>query len=121
FEMPREFRSVDHELLGHAAADDAGPAHAMLLGDGHPRARHGRHPGRTHAAGAGADDEEVVVVVRQEGLLGVQGSISTTPSAVPTRARSARSRNRPWSTTPVTLFSAAARTAGSSLRPQGTS
>src|SRR6185312_271588 len=40
-EMMREFRGIDHELLGHAAADDAGAADPVLLGDGHPGARHG--------------------------------------------------------------------------------
>jgi hypothetical protein len=68
-EMLRIFRGVDHELLGHAAADHAGAADAMFLSDRHLGAGHGRDPGRAHAAGARPDDEEVVVVAGQAGLL----------------------------------------------------
>ncbi len=50
-----------------------------------------------------------------------QGVSRSTPLSVPTRASSARSRNRPCSTTPVTLFSASASSEGSSMAPQTTS
>ena len=39
-----EMRAVDEQLLGHAAADDAGAADAILLGDRDPRAMRGRNP-----------------------------------------------------------------------------
>ncbi len=60
-ERRRELAGVDHELLRHAAADHAGAADPVLLGDPDAGARHRRHPRRPHAARAGADDEEVVV------------------------------------------------------------
>jgi hypothetical protein len=63
FELAPEVGRIDHQLLGHAAADDAGAADAILLGHRHARAGHGRQPGGAHAAGARADDEEIVVVV----------------------------------------------------------
>src|SRR5690606_1166849 len=63
----------DHELLRHAAADDAGAADAEPLGDGHALAAEGGQSGRADAAGAGADDEEVVVVVGHSGGSGPPG------------------------------------------------
>ena len=58
-----ELAGVDHELLGHAAANDAGAADAVFLGDGDAGSGQRRHPRGPHSAGAGADDEEVVVVL----------------------------------------------------------
>ena len=59
-----EPRSADQELLRHAADVDASAAEVALLGHRHPGAVAGRHPAGPHAAGTGADHEEVVVVVR---------------------------------------------------------
>ena len=57
-----EMGAVDEQFLGHAAADHAGAADLIFLGDGDARAVRGRHAGRAHAARSGADDEEVIVV-----------------------------------------------------------
>ena len=57
-----EMGAVDEQFLGHAAADHAGAADPIFLGDGDPRAMRGGDPRRAHAARAGADDEEVVIV-----------------------------------------------------------
>ncbi|MNX61455.1 hypothetical protein D3C86_923890 [compost metagenome] len=62
------FRGHDHELLGHAAANDAGAADAVFLGHGHLLAAQSGQARRTHPAGTGADDEEVVVVLGHRGL-----------------------------------------------------
>ena len=60
-ELVAEAAGVDQQLLGHAAADHAGAAEAVLLGDGHLGAVAGRNARRAHPAGAAADDEQVVV------------------------------------------------------------
>src|SRR5581483_10228034 len=52
---------VDEELLGHAAADDAGAAEAVFLRDRHLGAMPRGDAGGAHASRAAADDEEVVV------------------------------------------------------------
>jgi hypothetical protein len=65
-----EGAGIDEELLRDAAADDAGAADAVLLGDGDAGAVLGGDAGGAHPAGACADDEEVVVV----GLLIARGS-----------------------------------------------
>ena len=57
-----EMGAVDEQFLGHAAADHAGAADPIFLGDRDPRAVRGRDPRRAHAARAGADDEEVIIV-----------------------------------------------------------
>src|SRR5262249_53709114 len=65
----REFvgkaRCIDQELLGYAAADDAGAADAILLDGQHSDTVAGSDPRRPHAAGAGPDDEQVDVVRRR--------------------------------------------------------
>ena len=60
-EALREARSVYQQLLGHAAADDAGAAVAEALGNAHTRAVLGRDAGRAHAARAATDDEKIEV------------------------------------------------------------
>ena len=57
-----KMRAIDEQLLGHAAADDAGAADAIFLGDGDARAMPRRNPRRPHPAGAGTDDEQVEVI-----------------------------------------------------------
>ncbi len=52
-------RGIDQELLRHAAADHAGAADAILLGDHHARAIAGRNAGGAHAARTRADDEQI--------------------------------------------------------------
>src|SRR5262249_50087088 len=54
-------RRVGEELLRHAAADHAGAADAVVLGDRHLAAEMVRNAARADAAGPGTDDEEVVV------------------------------------------------------------
>ena len=57
-----ELAGIDQEFLGHAAADDAGAARPVLLGDRDlPGPVHLGHAGRPHPAGAGTNDEKVVV------------------------------------------------------------
>ena len=53
---------IDEQLLGDAAADHAGAAEAIFLGDGDLGAMAGGQTAGPHAAGAAADDEEIVVV-----------------------------------------------------------
>src|SRR4029077_9705582 len=50
---------IGKELLRHAAADHAGAADAVVLGDGHPGAQVVRNAARPDTAGAGADGEQV--------------------------------------------------------------
>ena len=56
---------VHHQLLGHAAADHAGAADAAGFGNQHARAQGGRTAGCGNAAGAGANGNQVVVVVHK--------------------------------------------------------
>ena len=60
-EVVGEAAGIDEELLGHAAADDAGAAEPVLLGDGDLGAVARRNARRAHAARAGADHEQVEV------------------------------------------------------------
>ena len=53
---------IGHQLLRHAADIDAGAAEMALLRHRDAGAVAGGDPRRAHPAGAGADDEEVVVV-----------------------------------------------------------
>src|SRR5690606_21349256 len=62
-EMLGKLRGIDEQFLRHAAADDAGAAEAMLLGDRHAQALRCSKAAGTDAAGAAADDEEVVVEI----------------------------------------------------------
>ncbi len=55
-------RPIDEQLLGHAPADDAGPADLIFLGDRDARAISGGDPRRPYAARAGTDHEQVEVV-----------------------------------------------------------
>ena len=60
-EALRKARGVYQQLLGHAAADDAGATVAKALGNAHTCTVLGRDAGRAHAARAAADDEEIEV------------------------------------------------------------
>ena len=60
-EALRKARGVYQQLLGHAAADDAGATVAKALGNAHTRTVLGRDAGRAHAARAATDDEEIEV------------------------------------------------------------
>ncbi len=62
-EMLVELRGIDEQLLRHAAADDAGAAEAIFLGDGHLLAERCRKTGAAYAAGAAADHEQVIVKI----------------------------------------------------------
>ena len=57
-----EVRAVDEHLLGHAAADHASAAYAVLLGDRDLGPVGGGDPAGAHAARSRADDEQIVVV-----------------------------------------------------------
>ena len=59
-----EPRGAHQELLRHAADVHTRAAQVAGLGDCHPRAVAGRHPGGAHTARTCADHEKVVVVVR---------------------------------------------------------
>src|SRR5262249_37413212 len=56
-------RGIDEQLLGNAAADHTSPADAVLLGDQDARAVTGGDPRRAHAARAGANDDEIEVMI----------------------------------------------------------
>jgi hypothetical protein len=64
-ELVGETAGIDQQLLGHAAADDAGAADAIRysLGQPDPDAETCRDPSRAHAAGAATDNEQIIVVV----------------------------------------------------------
>lgn len=61
FQLVTDMRADHEQLLRHAAADHAGPAHAVLFRDHHARTVTGRDAGGTHAARAATDDKEVDV------------------------------------------------------------
>src|SRR3546814_17137320 len=54
---------IDEKFLGHAAANDAGAAHPMLLRDRHFRSMGGRDTRRPHAARSRTNYEEVIIIV----------------------------------------------------------
>ena len=68
-ELVAEAAGVDQQLLGHAAADHAGAAEAILLRDRHLGAVPGGDARRPHPARPAADDEEVVVVFAHGSVL----------------------------------------------------
>ena len=57
-----EVRGMDEQLLRNAAAEHAGAADLVFLGDRDARAEFGGDPGRADAAGPRPDDEQIVVV-----------------------------------------------------------
>jgi hypothetical protein len=61
-ELVRKTAGVDQELLRNAAADHAGAADAILLGDHDARAVPGCDARRAHAARAGTDHEQIDIV-----------------------------------------------------------
>ncbi len=63
-EFGAEARGVDQKLLGHAAANDAGAADPIFLGQHHPRAALGGHARGANAPGTAAYDEIVDVEIR---------------------------------------------------------
>ena len=60
-ELAGEARGVDQQLLGHAAADDAGAADPERLGDSDAGAVAGRNARGANPTGARADNEEIMV------------------------------------------------------------
>ena len=66
-EVVAEAAGVNQQLLGYAAADRAGAAEPVFLGNRHLGAMAGRDASGAHAARAAADDEEVEVVVAHGG------------------------------------------------------
>ena len=54
-EILAELAGINEQLLGDAAADHAGAAHAVFLGDRHAGAGQRRHAAGAHAARAAAD------------------------------------------------------------------
>ncbi len=63
FKVFREMRAVHQQLLGHAAANDAGAADAILLGDCNSGAMGRGHARRTHTAGTGTDYQKIIVAL----------------------------------------------------------
>ena len=58
-----DMRGIDEQLLGHAAANDAGAAEAVFLGDGDAGSVTGRDPRGAHPARAAADHEQIDIRV----------------------------------------------------------
>src|SRR5690348_1426559 len=56
-----EVRAIDEQLLRNAAADHACAADLIFLGDCDPRAISRRHARGAHAAGTGANHEEIEI------------------------------------------------------------
>ncbi len=52
---------IDQQLFGHTAANDAGAADTILLGDGHAGAEAGGNARGANAAGPGADNKQIVI------------------------------------------------------------
>ncbi len=82
--------AIDEQLLGHAAANDAGAADAEFLGNRHPRAVRGGDPRGAHPARSGANHEQVIVEIGHQSSFTakarairsvVEGSKSSPPSA----------------------------------------
>src|SRR5262245_21156641 len=67
-ELVRELGAVDQEFLGHAAPDHAGAAHPVVFTNADARTMAGRDARGPHAARAGADYEEVVVISHLDNL-----------------------------------------------------
>ena len=66
FGDPGIFAGKDHQLLGHAAPDDAGAAVAVLFGQRHLDAALRRDTRRAHAARTAADDEQIIVEIAHQ-------------------------------------------------------
>ena len=94
-ELLGEMAGVDEQLFRDAAADDAGAAEAVGLGDGDARAHLRGHARRAHAARTRADDEKIEIVLAH-GLR----SITRTPPSPPRMSVEHRPTNNPCSTTP---------------------
>ncbi len=62
-EFAAKARRIDQKLLRHAAADDAGAAEAIFLGDHDARAMLGGDARGAHAARSASDDEKIDVVI----------------------------------------------------------
>ena len=62
-EFAAKTRRIDQELLRHAAADDAGAAEPILLGDHNARAVLGGNARSAHAARTASDNEKIDVVI----------------------------------------------------------
>ena len=92
-EVVGEARRIDEELLRDAAADHAGAAVAVLLGQADPRPGLGRYSRRAYAARAAADHEQVEVETGHRRL--------TRPGcASARRCRAGRRRGRPGARSP---------------------
>ena len=78
--------AVDEQLLRHAAADHAGAADAIFLGDGHLGAKLCRESPGTHAARTCPDHEQIAVVATH---------LSVSVARVARRRAWPRSPNRP--------------------------
>ena len=63
FEILAEVAGVDHQFFRHAAADHAGAAEAVFLGNADFGPEGGRHAAGAHATRAGADYKQIIVVV----------------------------------------------------------
>ena len=125
-EVVGEAAGIDEQLLGHAAADDAGAADAIFLGDGDLGAVAGRDATRAYAARAGTDHEQIVVEFSHT-CVAASERHTPSPSSAPSRvmppppamtARSAMPMNKPFSTTPGMSFRASSSSSGSSMRPK---
>src|SRR5690606_7101111 len=60
-ELVPEPGGIDIKLLGHATADHAGAADAKFLDDSDLGPIGSRHAGGTNTAGAGADDQKIII------------------------------------------------------------
>ncbi len=68
-EFAAEARRIDQKLFRHAAADDAGAAEAIFLGDHDARAMLGGDARGAHAARTAADDEKIDVVIGHDNFV----------------------------------------------------
>src|SRR5262249_32499625 len=90
-ELVGKARRIDQELLGNTAADHAGSAHPVFLGDHHARAITGCDARRPNATGPCPDDEEIDLLIRHDPSLARPGSdLNSSYSAWPRFFISAR-------------------------------
>jgi hypothetical protein len=64
FEFGMKPRRIDQELLGHAAANDAGAAEPIFLGNHDAGAMLGGNARRAYAARSASNDEKIDVALR---------------------------------------------------------
>src|ERR1044071_5869904 len=96
-EVLGEMGAIDEQFLGDAAADNAGPAHLMLFGDGDARAISSGDACSSHTPGSGADHEQVEVA-HYRPALSISGRVEGSRFSPPSPSARLRAMSFPSST-----------------------